>query len=197
MQQQDPSRAHSLFYRGYAFPTIVADYYAGQATSSQTIARLKQGVSRLNAHGFFTSIHERHLIEKILESNFDSRQQFQTLQPVAKALDYARNLHQHGYRLFLLSNGDSRTFDLLHAKHTSFFDLFEKRIISADIGMIKPYSAIYDYALQTTSINPQQTIFIDDQKENLAIPEKRGITTVLCSDPQQMIHDLQKLLSQS
>ncbi|UNY98243.1 HAD family phosphatase [Zhouia spongiae] len=75
------------------------------------------------------------------------------------------------YRLFLLSNTNE-----LHIEHVintcgsdtfnRFKDCFEKFYLSYEIRYRKPDPEIYKYVLSENKLNPEETLFIDDVKEN-------------------------------
>lgn len=54
------------------------------------------------------------------------------------------------------------------------FALFKQRILSFEIGMLKPDPAIYRYAIDTFNLNPENTVYIDDQPQNIATGKSMG-----------------------
>jgi putative hydrolase of the HAD superfamily len=59
------------------------------------------------------------------------------------------------------------------------FSLFDDVILSSQIGLIKPYPEIYQYAVDKWKINAKESIFIDDREINLKQFEKLGGKTFL------------------
>lgn len=75
------------------------------------------------------------------------------------------------YRLFLLSNTNEIHRIKFHRNFEtdfgySFFDLFERNFYSHEMGMRKPNPQIYRDALKEAGLVPEETLFIDDMKEN-------------------------------
>ena len=96
-------------------------------------------------------------------------------------LEFVKELQKSGkYRLFLLSNTND-----LHIRwiqndwgtvlYEEFKSCFEQFYLSHEIQMRKPNSDIYEYVLQENNLNPEETFFIDDTKENTDAAAQLGI----------------------
>lgn len=75
------------------------------------------------------------------------------------------------YRLFLLSNTDAIHIETFEQKsgisfYSAFYQCFEKIYFSYEIGMRKPNAETYNFVLDQNGLQPKQTLFIDDKKEN-------------------------------
>ncbi len=84
------------------------------------------------------------------------------------------------YRLFLLSNTDAIHIATFEKKvgtsfYSDFYQCFEKVYFSFEIGMRKPDTDIYNYVLDLNGLQPKQTLFIDDKKENTDAAAALGI----------------------
>ncbi len=88
---------------------------------------------------------------------------------------------KHVYRIFLLSNTNS-----LHIAHYSerleklygvygYHHLFEKVYLSHLLGMRKPNRDIYEFVLKDSGLAPAETLFIDDNADNIATARQLGI----------------------
>ncbi|XP_069831850.1 bifunctional epoxide hydrolase 2 isoform X2 [Dendropsophus ebraccatus] len=113
--------------------------------------------------------------------------------PILKAAIVLRN---HGFKTCVLTNNwvdDSpsrqRTADIFSFLN-HHFDLV---IESCRIGMRKPESRIYEYALKMLKAEPQETIFLDDIGANLKPARDMGIATVLVKDTENALKELQDL----
>ena len=91
-------------------------------------------------------------------------------------------LKKAGYRLFLLSN----TIDvhwgycvehLFPYQNHGVEDYFEHCFLSQRMHLAKPDARIYEEVIRQANINPDETLFIDDLKENCEAAEKLGIHT--------------------
>ena len=91
-------------------------------------------------------------------------------------------LKKAGYRLFLLSN----TIDvhwgycvehLFPYQNHGVEDYFEHCFLSQRMHLAKPDARIYEEVIRQANIYPDETLFIDDLKENCEAAEKLGIHT--------------------
>lgn len=86
------------------------------------------------------------------------------------------------YRLFLLSNTDA--IHIAHFRKTvgeefycRFINAFEKTYFSYEMGLRKPQPEIYTQVLLENDLNPSETLFVDDKKENTDAAQELGIQT--------------------
>lgn len=111
-----------------------------------------------------------------------------------ESLDYLTFL-QPKYNLYLLSNTNSihyRSFQNLFIKETGKPSLdiyFIKAWYSHLIHLRKPYAAIYDFIVKEESLNPKETLFIDDSINNIESAAKVGLQTHLLL-PEERIENL-------
>lgn len=85
------------------------------------------------------------------------------------------------YRLFLLSNTDA-----IHIAHfeqkvglsfaRDFYNCFEKVYFSYEMGLRKPDPNCFKTVLSRHDLQPKNTLFIDDKKENTAAAAALGIS---------------------
>lgn len=92
---------------------------------------------------------------------------------------------QQGHRLFIVSNMLKETIELLksHPSSANIFSYFEDIILGPVVGIKKPDPRIFTYLLYKHKLNPEHSVFIDDQKINLDAAEKVGISKgIQCTD---------------
>ncbi len=82
-------------------------------------------------------------------------------------------LKGHGYRVFALSNISKHFSE--NRRKIPILSKFEKMILSADYGIVKPDKEIYKLAISEFSVKPEETLFADDSKINIDAAEKLGI----------------------
>ena len=80
---------------------------------------------------------------------------------------------KYNVRLFLLSNISN--YFVEHKDEFSIFELFDKCIYSAPLGIVKPSFEIFDYLCKTCNIEPSEAIFIDDNAGNIEAAKKFGL----------------------
>lgn len=93
------------------------------------------------------------------------------------------------YRLFLLSNTSSihikQVNKILHAATgiEKLDELFEKVYLSYEMGIMKPDPAIYLRVLEESDLVAEETLFLDDNADNITAASKLGIDTILVQKP--------------
>ncbi len=96
-------------------------------------------------------------------------------------LEFLEKMANHRtYRLFLLSN--TNDIHITHvkrrmgkAKYLRFKNAFEHFYLSYEMGMRKPDLEIFEFVLEKHQLIPEETLFVDDTKENTDAAAKTGI----------------------
>ena len=78
-----------------------------------------------------------------------------------------------GARVFLLSN--ISIYFAEHAHEKRELDVFEKCIFSSVVGHIKPHADMFEYICRECGIEPEETLFVDDNENNIKGAEAFGI----------------------
>lgn len=90
------------------------------------------------------------------------------------------------YRVFLLSNTNPIALEVVKPyfiyKNRQFDDFFEHSFLSFEMGLAKPDREIFITILKMASLNPSETLFIDDSSININMAETLGIKTLLYND---------------
>ena len=86
------------------------------------------------------------------------------------------DLKAAGYKLYVLSNMSREFIDFL--REQPVYRHFDGEVVSCEEGMVKPQPEIYDLLLERFNLEPEQTLFIDDRKENVEAAALKGINTV-------------------
>jgi glucose-1-phosphatase len=88
--------------------------------------------------------------------------------------------HSEKYRLFLLSN--TNDLHIASVKNsvgipffTEFKNCFEQFYLSHEINLRKPDKEIYEFVLNLNQLIPEETLFVDDLKENTDAARSLGI----------------------
>ena len=89
-------------------------------------------------------------------------------------IELVNELKARGYKLYVLSNMSKEYIDYLRT--FPVFDNFDEQIVSCEVGIGKPDRRIYEYLLSHCELDPSETIFIDDRKDNVDAAEEVGIT---------------------
>ncbi|MGA2130386.1 MAG: HAD family phosphatase [Candidatus Pacearchaeota archaeon] len=107
-----------------------------------------------------------------------------------KLLQFASSLKNKGYRTAVLSD------QWLLSKKALILPIFYKNfstvVVSCDVGMRKPNPKIYNLTLKRLKLKPEEVIFIDNQKWNIAPAKRLGMKAILFKNTEQAIRDLKK-----
>lgn len=97
---------------------------------------------------------------------------------IPRSVRLLQALKARGHRVFALSNFGVQNFPLSVAAHP-FLDLFDRRYISGEMGLIKPDPAIYAAVEADCGLAPDTLLFTDDRADNIAAAAARGWQTHL------------------
>lgn len=103
---------------------------------------------------------------------------YQMLTPIEGVVEVLKELKRKGYRTYFLSNFHLLAFEDVTRRY-DFFKSFDGGIVSYKEKLMKPEKNIYDKLMTTYEINSQESIFIDDTRENIEGAAKLGFETIL------------------
>ena len=107
--------------------------------------------------------------------------------------DYIKELKGRGFRIYGLSNWSVETFAMIRPKYP-ILDLMEDMVISGKEKVMKPDAKIYQIAISRFGVKPEESVFIDDNVNNIIGCEAAGIHGIVFKDAGQLRSDLEKLL---
>ena len=106
-------------------------------------------------------------------------------------VEYIRSLRGK-YKTGLISNAWSDLRDFVVRE--KFDDAFDKMIISAEVGAVKPEPKIFQIALEHFGVKPKEAVFVDDFYINIEGCEKVGIKGIHFKDAESTLQQLKALL---
>jgi epoxide hydrolase-like predicted phosphatase len=106
-------------------------------------------------------------------------------------VEYIRSLRGK-YKTGLISNAWSDLRDFVVRE--KFDDAFDKMIISAEVGAVKPEPKIFQIALEHFGVKPKEAVFVDDFYINIEGCEKVGIKGIHFKDLESTMKQLKQLL---
>ncbi|MDF2612885.1 MAG: superfamily hydrolase [Clostridia bacterium] len=89
-----------------------------------------------------------------------------------------RELIAKGYHVYLLSNFQEDGFNQVYNKFT-FLKEVKGKVISYEAKLLKPEKEIYIHLLEKYDLIPEETVFIDDLKENVEAAIELGIKGIV------------------
>jgi putative hydrolase of the HAD superfamily len=106
-----------------------------------------------------------------------------------------RDLKAQGLRIGLLTNNVKEFGENWRAMFP-IDDLVEEVVDSSHVGMRKPELEIYELTCSRMKVAPQETIFIDDNADNIAAAREYGMHTVHFIHPWDALAEIDTILEQ-
>jgi len=152
------------------------DKIYSQAKQGQVFDKLETG--DLTPDEFREYIKE--IVPSLQFSDIDKAWNAMLLDLPIQRIDLLKKLKKK-YRLFLLSNTNEihikcfrKIIESSYGKNI-FDDVFEHQYYSSDIGMRKPNAECFQYVLEKNSLEPSETLFIDDSVQHVEGARKLNI----------------------
>jgi putative hydrolase of the HAD superfamily len=82
-----------------------------------------------------------------------------------KVLDLISTLKENNYKIYLLSNINPYTHE--YVSKSNLFNLVDGYVLSYQVHAIKPHKTIYQNLINKYNINPEETLFLDDNQNNI------------------------------
>lgn len=116
-----------------------------------------------------------------------------SLTPNQATIDLLHNLHgQANHDLFVLSNMHHASIGYLE-EHFDIWKLFRATVISCRVAKVKPEPDIFDYLLTAHDLSAQETVFIDDMKDNVQAALALGMKAIWFQNAGQCRRELRAL----
>jgi len=101
-------------------------------------------------------------------------------------------LLEPNYQLYGLTNWSAETFPLVYTTYP-FFKKLKGIVVSGEEKMIKPNPNFYTILLERYSLLPQESLFIDDNEENIIAASNLGLHTIHLSKNTILEEELKKM----
>jgi putative hydrolase of the HAD superfamily len=114
------------------------------------------------------------------------------VRPIPGMLNWLGQLHAAGINTGLLSN---MPWDLANYVRANFewMEKFSFKTLSAEVGMIKPDPAIYEYTLRGLGVSAAETLFIDDREPNILAARALGMRAIQFRSIEQLKRELEAM----
>ncbi len=99
-------------------------------------------------------------------------------------IDLLKELKNEDYALYLLSNTNIYHYSAIQQELKRNFglnaldDLFDKAYYSFQIGMRKPDAEIFQFVMKSSALDPDKTVFIDDNEDNIKASLSVGLPAI-------------------
>ena len=110
-----------------------------------------------------------------------------------QSVDILNDLKEKNFECFVLSNWSWETFEGME-KEYPFLRKFDGLIISGKEKLVKPNQEIYKLAISRFNLIPNETVFIDDRKENIEAAKMLNFLTIHLTSPEIINQEINKFL---
>lgn len=130
---------------------------------------------------------ERHLIEA-----YAARWADMLGGPIPETVAVLAELREAGVPLYVLSNWSAETFPIALERY-DFLHWFDGRVISGEVGLIKPDPRIYRHLMDRFELQPGDFFYTDDHEPNVIAARDLGIRASLFRGAQGLRAELLSL----
>ena len=109
-----------------------------------------------------------------------------------EVVDILSALKSSRMSLYILSNWSAETYPIAE-KRFDFLHWFDGKVISGEIGILKPDLEIFKFLMSSYNLTPQKTVFIDDKLVNVEAAKELGIHGIHFKNASILRKDLRKL----
>lgn len=171
------------YTKGLQMPQIMVDWQ----TSAQDLTAIKKSISDYLATADMPESVKNWVTHTAIGMMLTPEKFVATRQTIPANVALLHELKDKGYKLYILSNWDKWSFPLFQQQFPEIFkdnnqETFDGIVISGDIHDLKPNEAAFTACIEKYNLEPQATLFIDDEAVNTQAAERVGIHTIV-SDP--------------
>lgn len=178
LNEKFPANAHPSAYThtGEPLPEIIRLYLAGTLRSEEALKITLDFFDTWAADAL--SSDDAQQVRTMLEILFNPTSLVRCMKPISAVVELMSRSVDKKISHSILSNWDHDSFVPFYAAfQNSVLAPFARDaiVISADTGFVKPQPQIFEWLITHKHLNPQDCLFIDDQKENVAAAVAVGI----------------------
>ena len=119
---------------------------------------------------------------------------YKSMIPIKSSVSIKKHIRKNGLNIYLLSNMNEVVFENLREEN-SFLSEVEGQIVSGYENILKPNKEIYKTLIGRYKINPKESLFIDDTKENVDAAIDLGFKSVVYKGPSKLKEDIKNYLN--
>ncbi len=143
------------------------------------------------------------LLEKFIFNDKEYKEEitkaYQTVGNTIELFPYSvawiKELKQRGYRVYILSNYAEVTYEQTKEK-MEFLPYVDGAVFSFQCKWIKPEREIYEELCRKYSIEPRESVFLDDRLENIKKAQELGFFGIQFQSYKQAIKELERILNE-
>lgn len=106
-----------------------------------------------------------------------------------------KELKKNNYKIYILSNNNKQAYEYL--LKLPIFKCVDGWVVSCDYHIIKPNKKLYEMLFDTYNLNPAESFFIDDKKENIHMARILGMNGYVLDYKRDGINELIKNMKEN
>ncbi len=118
----------------------------------------------------------KEIIKKFIRQNLDTK--------VEGTMKIIENLKEK-YNLILLSDHVKEWVEYILSTNKDL-EVFKRKYFSYEYGMLKNEDRTFKYILENEKMIPCETIFIDDNKDNIEVANRNNLKGIIFENPKQL-----------
>ncbi len=118
------------------------------------------------------------------------------IEPFSYSAEWLHSLKEQGHNVYLLSNYPKSMFESHMKKKFDFIGYTDGRVVSYEYHIMKPDPRIYEILLEKYSLDPADTVFLDDRQVNIDGAERCGIKGILFTNYEEASRKLDEIISE-
>ena len=181
-----------LVYKNRVMPRCIVEWNCGQKSNQELRKDVEAYIQKLDKENYFSSQREKDIVYHILDIILNPEELPTVTQPITQMVRLIKQLKQHGYKLYGLSNVAQEPYDTMKKIHPDLVELFDGIVISAQVKTIKPDTKMYDHLLTEYKLTPANCIFIDTDKEHIDAAEKLGMSGIFYTNAKKVRRHLKQ-----
>ena len=183
------NKGQQIFHQGALLPPILVDWQLGLSSSDDLLKKIHPLIDAQD----LTAIQKK-IFHRLISFMLTPKDLIESFDPIFRGhrLIKSLRLYQRHLRIFALSNWDKESFPLLVDSFPDFFNLLDGHVVSGNVGKVKPGSEIFQHLMSDFNLDPKETLFIDDEPENLLMARSLGFQTLEISDLADLIEQLKQ-----
>ena len=143
------------------------------------------------------------LLEKFIFNDKEYKEEitkaYQTVGNTIELFPYSvawiKELKQRGYRVYILSNYAEITYEQTKEK-MEFLPYVDGAVFSFQCKWIKPEREIYEELCRKYSIEPRESVFLDDRLDNIEQARNLGFFGIQFESYEQAVKELERILNE-
>ncbi len=147
---------------------------------------LSMEIGKQDAKDIWKSISEKIELGNIIEE-YESSISYNP-----KVIEVCKELKKKGYKMGVLAN-ECKAWFKIKVQKAGLQEIFDVLVVSADIGIKKPKKEAFLRTLNSLNAKPTETLFVDNQIENIEAAKELCMQTIHYINPEQLKQDLLKL----